>query len=41
MVIIIGDEELRKNIVVVKDMASSEQIELPISDILNYFSKHP
>ena len=38
MVIIIGDEELQKNIVVIKDMDTSDQFEVSISDIVNYFS---
>jgi len=40
IVIILGDEELKKNIAVVKDMATSDQLEVPISNIVNYFSKH-
>ena len=41
MVIILGEEELQKKIVVVKNMATSDQLEVPIIDIVNYFSKHP
>ena len=40
MVIILGDEELQKNIVVVKNMTTSDQLEVPISNIINYFSDH-
>ena len=40
MVIILGEEELQKKIAVVKNMATSDQMEVPILDIVNYFSKH-
>ena len=40
MVIILGDEELQKKIAVVKNMATSDQLEVPILDIVHYFSKH-
>ena len=38
-VIILGDEELQKNIAVIKDMSTSDQLEVPILDIVNYFRK--
>ena len=41
MVIILGEEELQKNIAVVKDMATSNQLEVPISNIVNYFNNMP
>ena len=41
MVIILGDEELQKKIAVVKNMATSDQLEVPILDVVNYFSKNP
>ena len=40
MVIILGEEELQKKIVIVKNMATSDQLEIPILDIVHYFSKH-
>ena len=39
-VIIIGDDELNKNIAVIKNMSTSDQLEVPILDIINYFSNH-
>ena len=41
MVIILGDEELQKKIAVVKNMVTSDQLEVPILDVVNYFSKNP
>ena len=40
-VVILGEEELQKHIVIVKDMVTSDQLEVPISDIVNYFSNNP
>ena len=40
MVVILGDEELQKNIAVVKNMTTSDQLEVPLSDIINHFSNH-
>ena len=37
-VIILGEEELQKNIVIVKDMGTSDQQEVSIADIVNYYS---
>ena len=41
MVIILGEEELQKKIAVVKNMDTSDQLEVPILDIVNYFRKNP
>ena len=35
--IILGDEELTNNIVIIKDMVTSIQQKIPISDVINYF----
>ena len=37
-VIIIGEEELKLNNVLIKNMSSSEQHEISISKIINYFN---
>jgi len=39
-VLILGDEELHKNIIIIKDMTTSEQLEIPILDIVNFISNH-
>jgi histidyl-tRNA synthetase len=39
-VLILGDEELQKNIIIIKDMTTSEQLEIPILDIVNFISNH-
>ena len=39
-VIIIGEEEIKKNIVIIKDMLTSKQIEIPNSDIIKYFNSN-
>ena len=37
-VIIIGEEELINNTAIIKDMGSSKQLEMPISDVVNYYN---
>ena len=37
-VIIIGDEELKEKVVIVKDMITSNQEKIPFSDVINYFN---
>ena len=39
-VIIIGEEEVKKDIVIIKDMLTSKQIEIPNSDIIKYFNSN-
>ena len=39
-VIIIGEEEVKKNIVIIKDMLTSKQLEIPNSDIIKYFNSN-
>jgi histidyl-tRNA synthetase len=41
MVIILGEEELQKNIVLVKNMETSDQLEVPMSECVNYFCNYP
>ena len=40
-VIILGDEELQKNIVLVKNMETSNQLEVTMSECVNYFCNYP
>ena len=38
-VVIIGEEELEKNMGTIKNMATSDQVQISFTDIVNYFNQ--
>ena len=37
--LILGEEELNANKIIIKEMAKSEQVEIPITDIVDYLER--